>query len=92
MTSFVIDDCDPEVGELVEDIRRDVSDSISEKTETWKPKILISEEPFIASGRWIVDEFGHKCSHCGGYIPSPDEDTMVQDAFCRHCGAKMATK
>lgn len=89
MTSFVIDDYDPEAGELVEDIRRDVSDSISEKTETWKPKILISEEPFVVHAKWVpkkemirsICAKNYTCSHC----KADGSGTK----YCPNCGAKM---
>lgn len=33
---------------------------------------------------WEVDEFGHKCSKCGEYLPSGDDDIFPQ--FCPNCG------
>lgn len=35
-------------------------------------------------GEWEVDEFGHKCSKCGEYLPSGDDDIFPQ--FCPNCG------
>lgn len=35
-------------------------------------------------GEWEVDEFGHKCSKCGEYLPSGDDDIFLQ--FCPNCG------
>ena len=34
--------------------------------------------------KWEVDEFGHKCSKCGEYLPSGDDDIFPQ--FCPNCG------
>lgn len=33
---------------------------------------------------WTVDEFGHKCSKCGEYLPSGDDEITPQ--FCPSCG------
>lgn len=36
------------------------------------------------TAEWVVDEFGHKCSKCGEYLPSGDDDIFPQ--FCPFCG------
>lgn len=36
------------------------------------------------TAKWEVDEFGHKCSKCGEYLPSGDDDIFPQ--FCPNCG------
>ena len=60
----------------------------------WQFSKCIKEAPAIDTApltqeEWVIDEFGHKCSGCDEYIPSPEEGETVTDAFCRHCGAKM---
>lgn len=38
----------------------------------------------VWTAEWTVDEFGHKCSKCGEYLPSGDDDITPQ--FCPSCG------
>lgn len=47
-----------------------------------KPPASINIEGWKAE--WTVDEFGHKCSKCGEYLPSGDDDVLPQ--FCPNCG------
>lgn len=42
--SFIMDDTDDNQNELIEEIRKDVSDTISNCSETWKPNVEIWEE------------------------------------------------
>ena len=46
------------------------------------PPAHIDREAWTAE--WTVDEFGHKCSKCGEYLPSGDDDIFPQ--FCPNCG------
>lgn len=46
------------------------------------PPAHIDREAWTAE--WTVDEFGHKCSKCGEYLPSEDGDIIPQ--FCPSCG------
>lgn len=43
-TSFIIDDTNDDAAELLEQIRKDLSESISEYSDTWRPNIKIWEE------------------------------------------------
>ena len=36
---------------------------------------------------WTVDEFGHKCSKCGEYLP--DGEDVRKPQFCPECGRAM---
>lgn len=36
------------------------------------------------TAEWVIDEFGYKCSKCGEYLPSGDDDITPQ--FCPSCG------
>ena len=36
---------------------------------------------------WTVDEFGHKCSKCGEYLP--DGEDVRKPQFCLECGRAM---
>ena len=38
-------------------------------------------------GEWTVDEFGHKCSKCGEYLP--DGEDVRKPQFCPECGRAM---
>ena len=38
-------------------------------------------------GEWEVDEFGHKCSKCGEYLP--DGEDVRKPQFCPECGRAM---
>lgn len=49
---------------------------------THTPPAHIDREAWTA--KWAVDEFGHKCSKCGEYLPSGDDDIFPQ--FCPNCG------
>lgn len=46
------------------------------------PPAHIDREAWTAE--WEVDEFGHKCSKCGEYLPSGDDEITPQ--FCPSCG------
>lgn len=41
----------------------------------------------VWKGEWIVDEFGHKCSKCGEYLP--DGEDVRKPQFCPECGRDM---
>ena len=66
------DDLTPEVAESVLAALRPVSREQVEKV--WK-------------GEWTVDEFGHKCSKCGEYLP--DGEDVRKPQFCPECGRAM---
>ena len=51
------------------------------------PPAHIDREAWTAE--WDVDEFGHKCSKCGEYLPSGDDDITPQ--FCPSCGRATTT-
>ena len=36
------------------------------------------------TAEWTVDEFGHKCSKCGEYLP--DGEDVRKPQFCPECG------
>lgn len=42
--SFNMDDLNPDSEEMIEAIRNEVQDTISNYSETWKPKVKIWEE------------------------------------------------
>lgn len=42
--SFIMDDTNDDQNELIEEIRNEVSDTISNYSDTWKPNIKIWEE------------------------------------------------
>lgn len=46
------------------------------------PTVHIDREAWTAE--WTVDEFGHKCSKCGEYLP--DEEDVKKPQFCPECG------
>lgn len=46
------------------------------------PPAHIDREAWTAE--WVIDEFGHKCSKCGEYLPSSDDKIFPQ--FCPSCG------
>ena len=66
------DDLTPEVAESVLAALRPVSREQVEKV--WR-------------GEWTVDEFGHKCSKCGEYLP--DGEDVRKPQFCPECGRAM---
>lgn len=39
------------------------------------------------TAEWTVDEFGHKCSKCGEYLPDGEDVRKTQ--FCPECGRAM---
>ena len=39
------------------------------------------------TAEWTVDEFGHKCSKCGEYLP--DGEDVRKPQFCPECGRAM---
>ena len=41
----------------------------------------------VWTAEWTVDEFGHKCSKCGEYLP--DGEDVRKPQFCPSCGAPM---
>ena len=66
------DDLTPEVAESVLTALRPVSREQVEKAWT---------------AEWTVDEFGHKCSKCGEYLP--DGEDVRKPQFCPECGRAM---
>ena len=54
---------------------------ISNRFYTYYPA-CIDREAWTAE--WVVDEFAHKCSKCGEYLPSGDDEITPQ--FCPSCG------
>ena len=66
------DDLTPEVAESALAALRPVSREQVEKV--WR-------------GEWTVDEFGHKCSKCGEYLP--DGEDVRKPQFCPECGRAM---
>lgn len=58
-------------------------DAISKKfCETAYYPAHIDRESWMAE--WTVDEFGHKCSKCGEYLP--DGEDVRKPQFCPECG------
>ena len=51
------------------------------KFYTYSP-VHIDREAWTSE--WVIDEYGHKCSKCGEYLPSGDDDIFPQ--FCPFCG------
>lgn len=41
----------------------------------------------VWTAEWTVDEFGHKCSKCGEYLP--DGEDVRKPQFCPECGRAM---
>ena len=42
------------------------------------------------TAEWTVDEFGHKCSKCGEYLP--DGEDVRKPQFCPECGRAMTAE
>ena len=70
------------IGMTIDEANR-VDEAIAMATRTLRP---VSREQVekVWRGEWEVDEFGHKCSKCGEYLPSGDDDIFPQ--FCPNCG------
>ena len=101
MTSFIIDDCELDSGELIEDIRHGISDVISEYSETYKPEVKITEDPIIKCGKWrLINLSGIdsnvpyvryqdvQCTTCGQI----ESSVLYNRPYCPNCGAKMHIK
>lgn len=39
--------------------------------------------------KWIRDEFGSKCGHCGLYAYRDKFDRPWESSYCPNCGARM---
>ena len=52
-------------------------------SQIYKASIFCIDEKEWTS-KWIVDEFGHKCSKCEEYLESGDDELIPQ--FCPSCG------
>ena len=49
---------------------------------------LPAAEP-VRHGKWIRDEFGSKCGHCGLYAYRDKFDKPWESPYCPNCGADM---
>ena len=43
----------------------------------------------VQHGKWIRDEFGSKCGHCGLYAYRDKFDKPWKSPYCPQCGARM---
>ena len=43
----------------------------------------------VRNGKWIRDEFGSKCGHCGLYAYRDKFDKPWESPYCPNCGARM---
>lgn len=67
----------PQIMELVQNIVALRHVSWEQVEKVWKAE-------------WTVDEFGHKCSKCGEYLP--DGEDVRKPQFCLECGRAMTDK
>lgn len=43
----------------------------------------------VRHGKWILDEFGTRCSACGSYAYRDKFDKPWESPYCPICGARM---
>ena len=82
---------DVNVNEICEHIE---TETLSEWVNAWQETAISALRPVsreqvekVWTAEWTVDEFGHKCSKCGEYLP--DGEDVRKPQFCPECGRAM---